>query len=123
MNFVLISIISFIALLWAANHIVTAASGLATHLQLSPFTIGLTIIAFGTTIPELIIFTLSYLKNKNHFIIGNAIGANIASIGLILGTSILLKPITLNDNTLKKSYPIIIIAMLFAYSLILDGFL
>ncbi|CEG56408.1 sodium:calcium antiporter [Legionella fallonii] len=123
MNSIVILILSFIALLWAANHIVTGASGLVARLHLSPFTIGLTIIALGTTIPELIIFTLSYLKNRNHFIIGNAIGANIANIGLILGISILLKPASLNYNALKKTYPIIIITMLFVYSLILDGFL
>lgn len=123
MNAVLILIISFIALLWAANHIVAGASGLAARFKLSPFTIGLTIIALGTTIPELIIFPLSYIKNRNHFIIGNAIGANIANIGLILGLSILIKPVIPNYNVLKKAYPIIIITMLFVYSLILDGFI
>ncbi len=121
MNGVLILIISFIALLWAANHVVTGASGLAARFKLSPFTIGLTIIALGTTIPELITFPLSYVKNKNHFILGNAIGANIANIGLILGISILIKPVIPNYNALKKTYPIIIITMLFVYSLILDG--
>lgn len=123
MNVVLILIISFISLLWAANHLVTGASGLATRLQFSPFIIGLTIVAIGTFIPELIIFMLSAVKNKNTLIIGNAIGSNLANIGLILGISILVKPITHNNNTLKKTYPIIIITMLFIYSLILDGFL
>jgi len=123
MNAVLILIISFISLLWAANHLVAGASGAAMRLHLSPFIIGLTIVALGTTVPELIIFILAFLKNKNYFIIGNAVGVNIANIGLVLGLSLLIKPITHNSNTLKKAYPIIIIVMLFIYSLILDGFL
>lgn len=123
MNAVLILIISIISLFWAANHLVTGASGLTTRLQLSPFIIGFTLVAIGTSIPELIFATLSFLKNKNNHIIGNAIGSNIANIGLVLGISILIKPISLNYNTLKKTYPIIIITMLFVYGLILDGFL
>ncbi|BCA95954.1 sodium:calcium antiporter [Legionella antarctica] len=119
----MILVISFISLVWAANHLITGALGLATRFQLSPFIIGLTIVAFGTSVPELIIFTLSYLENKNHLIIGNAIGSNIANISLILGISILIKPLTINYNALKKTYPIIIITMLFAYSLTLDGVL
>ena len=123
MNAVLILIISFIALLWAANHLVIGACGLASRFQLSPFIIGFTIIAIGTSLPELILSTLSFLKNKNNLIIENTIGANIANIGLVLGIKILIKPKTLNYTTLKKAYPIIIITMLFVYSLILDGFL
>ncbi|MCL9685595.1 calcium/sodium antiporter [Legionella maioricensis] len=122
MNVALILIISVISLIWAANHLITGALGLATRFQLSPFIMGLTVVALGTSVPELIIFILSFLKNKNHLIIGNAIGSNIANIGLILGISILIKPTTPNYNTLKKTYPIIIITMLFLYSLILDGY-
>jgi cation:H+ antiporter len=123
MNVVLILIISFISLIWSANHLITGALGMVTRFQLSPFIMGLTVVALGTSVPELLIFILSYLKNTSHLIIGNAIGSNIANISLILGISILIKPITLNYNTLKKTYPIIIITMLFVYSLILDGFL
>ncbi len=123
MSAVLILTISFISMVWAANHLITGALGLATRLQISPLIMGLTIVALGTSVPELTIFILSFLKNKNHLIIENAIGSNIANIGLVLGISILIKPITLNYNTLKKTYPIIIITMLFVYGLILDGVL
>ena len=123
MNVALIFIISLISLLWAANHLVTGASSMATRLQLSPFIIGFTLVALGTSVPELVISILSFFKLKNNHIIGNALGSNIANIGLVLGISILIKPISLHYNTLKKTYSIIIITMLFAYSLILDGFL
>ncbi|HRD69589.1 MAG TPA: calcium/sodium antiporter [Legionella sp.] len=123
MEAVLILIISFIALIWAANHLVSGASGLAYHFNISPLVIGLTIVAIGTSAPELIFSILSSIKSRNDLVVGNAIGSNIANIGLVLGITILIKPITLNNTALKKAYPILIIAMLFAYSLILDGFL
>lgn len=116
-------IISFIALLWAANHIVTGASGLAVRMRLSPLIVGLTIVAIGTSAPEIIIAILSSVKNKNDLTLGNALGSNIANIGLVIGISILIKPTALNFNMLKKAYPLLIVAMLFVYSLILDGFL
>ena len=123
MNAALILIISMISLLWAANHLVTGASDLATRLHVSPFIIGLTLVAIGSTAPELILAVISFLKNKENHIVGNAIGINIANIGLVLGISILVKPITVTPINFKKNYPIIIIAMLFVYSLMLDGFL
>lgn len=123
MNPILNLIISFVALLWAANHLVAGASGLALRFQLPPLIVGLTIVAIGTTAPELFISIISALKDKDDFAIGNAIGSNIANIGLILGITILIKPTSFHYNKLKKVFPILIIAMLFTYSLILDGYL
>ena len=123
MHNILTLIVSFIALLWAANHLVTGASGLAAHFKISPLIIGLTVVAIGTCIPELTLSILSSINNKNDLTIGNAIGSNIANIGLVLGVTILIKPQSLDYNTLKKAYPILIIAMLFVYSLIMNGYL
>lgn len=123
MNNILILVVSFIALLWAANHLVTGSSGLALRFNLSPLVTGLTIIGIGTSAPEIAISILSALKDRNDLAIGNAIGSNIANIGLVLGITIILKPATINFTTLKKAYPILIITMLFAYSMILDGYL
>lgn len=123
MNQILTFIISFIALFWAANHLVTGARGLALHFNFSPFIAGLTVIALGTAAPEITIAILSSIKDQNDLAIGNAIGSNIANIGLVLGITILIKPGTLNYNRLKKTYPIMIISMLFVYSMILDDFL
>jgi len=123
MNSVFILIVSFIALLWAANHLVTGAAGLVPRLKLSPLAMGLTVVALSTSAPELIVAIIASIKDKNDLVVGNVMGANIANIGLVLGITILVKPMTLNYPNLKKAYPIIIIAMLFVYSLILDGFL
>lgn len=123
MNTILIFIISFTALLWAANHLVTGASGLAIRFNIAPLIIGLTVVAIGTTAPELVISLMSALKEKSDLTIGNAIGSDIANIGLVLGITIIIRPTALNYVTLKKAYPILIITMLFAYTLILDGYL
>lgn len=123
MSIILILIISFIALLWAANHLVTGASGLAHHYQISNFTLGLTVVSLGTSFPEIIIAILSAFKDKTNLSLGNAVGSNIANIGLVLGIIMFVKPSFLQQNALKKTYPILILAMLFTYSSILDGFL
>lgn len=123
MPIILILIISFIALLWAANHLVIGASGLTLRLGLSPLLTGLTLVAIGTSTPELFLSLISSLTHNTELSVGNAIGANIANIGLVLGITILIKPLALNNTKLKKIYPILIITMLFSYSLMLDGVL
>ena len=123
MHTILILIISLIALLWASNHLVTGAVELAHRFQIPPFIIGLTLIAIGTSTPELILSIISSLRNETDLTLGNAIGSNIANIGLVLGITILIQPTVLNNHSVKKTYPILIIAMLFVYSLILDGYL
>ncbi len=85
MNVILVLIISFTALLWAANHLVTGASSLAIRYNFSPLIMGLTVIAIGTSAPELIIAIISSIRDKNDLTLGNAIGSNIANIGLVFG--------------------------------------
>jgi cation:H+ antiporter len=123
MHTIFILTISFIALLWSANHLVTGASALAHRFQIPPLIMGLTLIAFGTSLPELFFAITDSLKNEDTLTISNTIGSNIANIGLVLGITILLKPNALNYHNLKKTYPIVLIAMLFVYTLILDGYL
>lgn len=123
MHTLFILIISFIALIWAANHLITGASGIAYRFQLPPLLVGLTLIALGTSLPELFFSVIDTLKDDDNVVLGNAIGSNIANIGLVLGIAILLKPQTINYQNIKKTFPILIIAMLFVYSLILDGYL
>ncbi len=123
MSTVLTFIISFIALLWAANHVVVGAAGLSARLRFSPFIVGITLIALATSGPEIMISIVSSINNKSDLAIGNAIGSNIANIGLVLGLTSLIKPITLNFSILKRAYPLMLIIMIFSYSLILDGFL
>jgi cation:H+ antiporter len=116
-------IVSFIALLWAANHLVTGASGIARYYRIPPLIIGLTLVAFGASIPEIMVAITAALEGRNELAIGNAVGANIANIGLVLGLTILLRPLTIHSPLLRREYPLLFLIMLFTYSLMLDGYL
>lgn len=121
MHQIFILSVSCIALLWSAHHLVMGARGLALRFQISSFAIGLTLVALATTLPGVMLSFISALRNTNDLTIGNAVGSNIANISLVLGIIILIKPAALGSSMLKQSCPILIIAMLFVYSLILDG--
>lgn len=116
--------LSFIGLLWAANHLVTGALGVAHHYRISPLVMGLTLVALGSSAPEIMIGISAALEGHNELALGNAIGANIANIGLVLSLTILLKPLTIKTDTiLRREYPLLLMIMLFTYSMMLDGYL
>lgn len=116
-------IISFIALIWAANHLVTGASGIASNYHISPLIIGLTLVAIGTSAPEIMVAITAALEGRSELALGNAIGSNIANIGLVLGLTIMLRPLTLKSSLIRREYPLLFLIMLFTYSLMLDGYL
>lgn len=116
-------IFSLIGLLWAANHFVTGASGLAGYYRIPPLIIGLTLVAFGATAPVMMVAITAALEGRNELALGNAIGANIANIGLVLGLTLLLRPLTLKSSLLRREYPLLFLVMLFTYSLMLNGYL
>jgi cation:H+ antiporter len=116
-------ILGFIGLLWSANHLVTGASGVANYYRISPLIIGLTLVAIGASIPGIMVAITAAIEGRNELAIGNAVGANIANIGLVLGLTILLRPLTVNSSILRREYPLLFLVMLFTYSLMLDGYL
>lgn len=116
-------VLSLIALLWSANHLVTAASGLSLYYRLPPLLVGLTLVALGTSAPEIMISITASLEGLNDIAMGNAIGTNIANIGLVLGLTALLKPLKIQSTLLYREYPLLFLVMLFSYSLMLDGYL
>lgn len=116
-------IIAFIGLLWAANHLVTGAAGIATHYQIPPLVTGLTLVAIGSSAPQIMLAITAAFEGQNELTLGNAIGANIANIGLVLGLTILLRPLTITSSILRREYPLLFLIMLFTYSLMLDGYL
>jgi cation:H+ antiporter len=119
----LLLFVSFAALLWSANHLVTGASGLANYFQLPPLLIGFTLVALGTSAPEIMIAIHASLDSLNDLGVSNAIGSNIANIGLILGILALTRPLKVQSSFLKREFPLLFMAMLFTYSLMLDGYL
>ena len=108
----------FILLVWSADRFVIGASSIASNLGVSPLVIGLTIVGFGTSAPEILISVFSALQDIPAMGVGNAIGSNIANIGLILGTSALISPMLISSGILNREMPFLIIAMLLALVLV-----
>jgi len=98
-----------VALLIAGGDVlVRGAIALATRLGVAPLVIGLTVVAFGTSAPELALNVTAALNKNTDLSFGNIVGSNIANIGLILGLSALIKPMAVNSSLIKREIPIMI---------------
>ncbi len=120
-NDVALTIIGLIGLFWGGNALVRGASRLATSFHISPLIIGLTIVAIGTSMPELLVGATAALQGESGLAVGNVLGSNIANIGLILGVSGVITPIIVHVTLLRREIPIMIIVSIFAYLIVLDG--
>ncbi|WP_294343495.1 calcium/sodium antiporter [Prosthecochloris sp.] len=96
-------------LLGGGNFLVTGASALARNLGVSPLVIGLTVVAFGTSAPELSINLLGALQGNSGISFGNIIGSNIANIGLILGLTAVIRPLTIESVIISREIPMLIL--------------
>lgn len=117
---ILYVVLGFILLIWSADRLVIGASATARNLGISPLVIGLTIVGFGTSSPEMVVSAIAALQGTPGLAVGNAVGSNIANIGLVLGLTALLSPLLVHSNTLKREYPVLIIATLGTLFLLLD---
>ena len=126
---VIISIVGFIAgiaiILYGANFLVRGASALARKFKISELIIGLTIVALGTSLPELVISVGSAIKGSSGIALGNVIGSNIFNTMLILGVTALITPIRFNGRMLSRELPFNLLAslvlILVAGSMVIGG--
>lgn len=125
---VILFIVGLLILYLGAEWLVKGSAELAKGLGLSPFIIGLTVVAFGTSAPELFVSLTASFKQNNDIVMGNIIGSNIANIGLVLGLAALIYPLKVSAKTLRTEVPMMIGATilfcLLAYDLkmsLLDG--
>lgn len=116
-------LIGLALLIYGADMFVNGASSIARQLGMPPLIIGLTIVGFATSAPEILVGTVSALQDKTSIAIGNALGSNITNIGLVLGVSILLLPITVASRTIKREYGLMCVALIIALVLMIDGHL
>lgn len=98
-----------------AEGMVRGAKRLAITLGIHPLVVGLTIVAFGTSTPELVVSMTAALRGSPAIALGNALGSNVANLGLILGISALIAPIRVEDRTVRLEVPISIFAAVFLY--------
>lgn len=111
----------FLLLVWSADRLVAGASATARNLGVSPLVIGLTIIGFGTSAPELVVSAVATLGGNAGLAVGNALGSNIANMGLVLGATALIYPLRLESTALKREYPMLLLIMLLCFLMGLDG--
>ena len=102
---ILLLIVGFVALILGANWLVDGATSVGIRAKLSPLIIGLTIVAFGTSLPELIINVFSCIKGSSGLAIGNIVGSNIMNILLILGVASVIYPIDVDRISIRRDIP------------------
>lgn len=101
-------LLGFIGLIWSADRFVIGAAAIAKSFGIAPLVIGLTIVSFGTSAPEVAVSIDSSIKGLGDLAIGNAIGSNLANIGLVLGCTLLIAAIPVQVEILKKELPVLL---------------
>ncbi|QEA39770.1 calcium/sodium antiporter [Pistricoccus aurantiacus] len=118
----LLAILSgLLLLIWSADRFVDGAAATAGHLGLSPLLIGMLVIGFGTSAPEMMVSGLAAWQGNPGLALGNAYGSNITNVGLILGLVALISPLTVHSQVLKKELPLLAAVTLLAAWQLRDG--
>ena len=107
-------------LVYGADRFVEGAAAIARYLGMPPLLIGLTIVGVATSAPEILVGVVAALEGKTEIAIGNAIGSNIANIGLVLGLTVMLMPVTIASPTLKREFFFMLPAIALAFGLLID---
>ncbi len=116
----LLMIGGFIALLIGGEGLVRGAVGLALRLRISTLVIGMTVVSFGTSAPELLVSLGSVLEGYDDVGVGAVVGSNISNLGLVLGITVLIFPLTVARNTIRIDWPLMIVASFLFYFLAMD---
>jgi len=106
--YLLLCLIGFVLLYYGAEWLVKGSSSLARGLGITPVVIGLTVVAFGTSAPELVVSLISSIKGKSMIAVGNVVGSNICNIALVLGLAAIFQPITSHQSVIKRDIPIML---------------
>ncbi len=114
-------LIGLLLLFWGADRFVVAAGATARNLGVSPILIGLVIIGFATSAPEMLISAVASLEGAAGLAVGNALGSNIANLGLVLGSAILIFPLSIHSQTLRREFPAVLAATGLTLLLLLDN--
>lgn len=114
-------IAGLVLLIWSADRFVEGSVAIARGFGMSPLLIGLTIVAFGTSAPEMLVSATAALTDAPELAVGNALGSNIANIGLVLGITTLVAPIPLKRTVLFREFPILLAVTIIVFPLLLDN--
>lgn len=114
-------ILGLILLVYSADKFIMGAAATATYLGVSSMVVGLIVIGFGTSAPEMVISAIAAMQGKSGLALGNAVGSNITNIALVLGVGIVVSPLLICSNTVKREMPILLLVSLFVLWLMWDG--
>ena len=114
-------LLGFIILIWSADLFVDGAASIAQNMGMSPIIIGLTIVSLGTSAPEILVSITATTNGAGALAIGNAIGSNIANIALVLGVTVLVAPLLVNESCMKKEVPVLLITTIWVAWLLRDN--
>ncbi|MGL4827122.1 MAG: calcium/sodium antiporter [Vibrionaceae bacterium] len=101
-------VVGLILLMWSADKLVYGSSAVARNFGISPLVIGMTIIALGSSAPEMVVSASAAFEGKTDIAVGNVLGSNITNIALILGCSALLRPLLINSTIIRKELPMML---------------
>lgn len=114
-------IIGFAVLAWGADRLVVGAAGTARNLGFSPLFVGLTVVALGTSAPEMIVSAIAAWNGNPGLAVGNALGSNITNSALVLGAAALVAPLQFSSPALRREFPVLLVIMAAAWWLLRDG--
>ena len=119
--YLLAIVAGFGILVWSADKFVEGAASTAKHLGMPSLLIGILIVGFGTSAPEMVVSAIAAMEGNAGLALGNAIGSNIVNIALILGITAVIAPIAVNSKIVKKEIPLLLLIVLFSGYLLLDN--
>lgn len=117
-----ILILGFAALVWSADRFVYGAAALAKNFGVPTLIVGLTVVAMGSSAPEMMVSASAALANKTDTAVGNAVGSNITNILLVLGITALLRPLSVSLSTLKREIPLVLLVSIATWYIFSDNY-
>lgn len=114
-------LLGILVLVFSGDYLVKGATAIANHFKISSLVIGLTVVAFGTSAPELIVSLDAAITGHPEIALGNVIGSNIANIALVLGITVVILPMPVAQQTIKRSWPVMLIAGIALYLTMLNN--
>ncbi len=121
MLYPILALLAGLALLvWSADHFVNGAAATARNFGMSPLLIGLTIVAFGTSAPEILVSIMATISDSGDLAVGNALGSNIANVAMVLGITALIAPLPVKSGVIRQEIPVMIAVTILAGILLFD---
>jgi cation:H+ antiporter len=113
--------VGFVLIVFSADFFVKGTAAIARNFGIPPLIIGLTIVGLGTSAPEILVASIASFQGNTGLATGNAIGSNIANIGLVLGFTAIVSPILIQSSILKRELPVLLAISIASYLLLIDG--